>query len=158
MGAKHPGLRDFVRESNRIEAIYREPTEVEMTAHCALLDLDELTMDAVVGFVAEIAKAPLRARLGMDVRVGPHLPPRGGPAVEASLKRTLSDINAGLRTPFEAHCAYEELHPFLDGNGRSGRAIWAWQMLRDGRDPFALPFLQRWYYDSLAYIQQVPDA
>jgi len=37
----------------------------------------------------------------------------------------------------------------MDGNGRSGRAIWAWQMLGDEQDPFAIPFLHRFYYQTL---------
>jgi hypothetical protein len=150
-------LRDFVAESNRIEGIHGLPSVDDVRAHVALLSEPELTIEVVATFVRAVGGAPLRNRLGMDVRVGPHLPPRGGVAVEASLRQTLADINAGLRTPFEAHCAYEELHPFMDGNGRSGRAIWAWHMLSVGKDPLALPFLHRWYYDSLDYIRQVPD-
>jgi len=41
----------------------------------------------------------------------------------------------------------------MDGNGRTGRAIWAWQMQRLGRDPFALPFLHRFYYQTLEAIR-----
>jgi len=48
-----------------------------------------------------------------------------------------------------AHFFLDTIHPFIDGNGRSGRVLWAWQEQRAGRDPFALSFLQRWYYDSL---------
>lgn len=43
------------------------------------------------------------------------------------------------------------LHPFMDGNGRTGRAVWAWAMQRDGQDPFALSFLHRFYYQTLEY-------
>ncbi len=55
----------------------------------------------------------------------------------------------GALSPFEAHVAYEKSHPFMDGNGRSGRAIWAWMMQREGLDPYSLQFLHRWYYQSL---------
>jgi Fic family protein len=52
-------------------------------------------------------------------------------------------------SPYQQHHQYESLHPFTDGNGRSGRTIWAWHMMRVGRDPFALPFLHRFYYQAL---------
>lgn len=37
----------------------------------------------------------------------------------------------------------------MDGNGRSGRAIWAWMRLKENRDPFQLGFLHSFYYESL---------
>ncbi len=46
---------------------------------------------------------------------------------------------------------YELLHPFSVGNGRSGRTLWAWCMLRRGDDPFTLPFLHRFYYQTLEH-------
>jgi hypothetical protein len=51
-------------------------------------------------------------------------------------------INVRDIGPYPAHIRYEKLHPFMDGNGRSGRAIWA--LMMRGRDPFSLPFLHRW--------------
>lgn len=149
---ERPGLREFVRESNRIENIVRAPSPRELAAHERLLSLNALALADVVEFVAGVAggEAPLRAQRGMNVRVGSHLPPPGGPEIVAALKSLLDEINGSRKlSPFDAHVRYETLHPFLDGNGRSGRAIWAWHMLDIGRDPFALTFQRRWYYDSL---------
>ena len=141
--------RAFVAESNRIENIHRGPTVDEIDAHEALWALDELSVDAVSEFVDEIAGAPLREKVGMNVRVGSHLPLAGGPAIYRSLAGILDAINGVDASPYAAHVAYETLHPYMDGNGRSGRAIWAWQMLRDGRDPFGLGFLHTFYYQAL---------
>lgn len=143
-------LTDFVRESNRIEGITSDPTSMEITAHDELLKLGEIRIGDLQEFVGVIAPGKhLRANRGMDVWVGSHIPPAGGPHIRAALDSLLIAIHNGEHDPFEAHQEYEHLHPFMDGNGRSGRAVWAWHMLRDGRDPFALSFLHRWYYDSL---------
>ena len=147
----------FVRDSNRIEGIDRDPTREEIAAHEKLLALETLAVEDIEAFVSRVQPgARLRSHEGMNVRVGPHMPPPGGPQITRDLCGLLVMIcnavngEVSLR-PWEAHLEYESLHPFTDGNGRSGRAIWAWQMLREGRDPFALPFLHRAYYEALEW-------
>lgn len=36
------------------------------------------------------------------------------------------------RTPKDSHISYEKIHPFVDGNGRSGRMIYYWQLAKIG--------------------------
>ena len=142
-------LVEFVLESNRIEGIDRA-TDYEMDAHAVLLSMPRLTVETIEGFVRDTAAAPLRDRLGMDVRVGDHVPPPGGPEVRERPGDFLEGLNALTNyTPYSAHVWYEQLHPFMDGNGRSGRAIWAWYMRKLGYNPFSLPFLHRFYYQAL---------
>lgn len=140
----------FIRDSNAIEGVHRDPIEREISAHETFLDLKEVTVPDLERFVDAVAGASLRTLPGMNVVVGPHRPPPGGPKIEAELSELLSSIvDLGLCTPWEIHVEYEGLHPFMDGNGRSGRVLWAWQMLREGRDPFVLPFLHTAYYQAL---------
>jgi hypothetical protein len=143
------GLHAFVEESNRIESIHRPPTDYEIRAHEWLLELPELRVPELELFVREVAAVPLRRAAGQNVIVGTHTPPPGGPEIEAELQELLAEIHADELTPWEAHVAYEKLHPFLDGNGRSGRALWAWMILREGRNPFARGFLHAAYYEAL---------
>jgi hypothetical protein len=142
-------LLDFIRESNRIEGILRPPLPDEVVAHEVFLAQRGIEIRHVEAFVDVVANARLRDKRGMDVYVGNHTPPAGGPFIRDALTALLADVQTCDPTPFETHVRYETLHPFMDGNGRSGRVLWAWQMRRDGHDPFALPFLHRFYYQAL---------
>lgn len=145
-------LEAFVRESNAIEGILREPTEQEVCAHAAFLAAYEIDVRELCAFQGAIAPGkPLRDASGMNVRVGNHIAPAGGPDIPLRLADLLDDINRGLIDPWHCHVRYETLHPFMDGNGRTGRALWAWQMQKLGHDPFALPFLHRFYYQTLEH-------
>jgi hypothetical protein len=147
-------LRTFVRESNRIEGLIRPPYKRELEAHADLLALPALTVIELVKFVARIQPgAELRIRPNMNVRVGDHLPPPGGSAVGYRLFELLDAANHGA-DPYSVHCRYETLHPFMDGNGRSGRAVWLWQMLHQQGATWALRmgFLHLFYYQTLAHL------
>lgn len=52
---------------------------------------------------------------------------------------------------WRAHAEYEMIHPFEDLNGRTGRILWAWCHLLNGKNPFRLPFLQAYYYETLSH-------
>ena len=121
----------FMQESNLIEGILRAPTEQEVLETQNFLDLSMIDVQHVnrLVFVYQ-PDARLRNLPGLDVRVGNHIAPRGGPAIEMRLANLLSAMrNNRAFSPYDMHCAYEDLHPYTDGNGRSGRAIWAWQMV-----------------------------
>jgi hypothetical protein len=150
-------LKDFVTESNLIEGIKRLPTTVEIAAHEEFLS-DQPTVDRLISFVAAVQPgAKLRDKPGLDVRVGSHAPPPGGLGIRPALDVLLSDATTGGfdSHPYRIHLGYEILHPFTDGNGRSGRALWLWGM-QDGGVRLQLQvqqlgFLHCWYYQSLHF-------
>jgi hypothetical protein len=142
------GLEDFVTESNRIEGLGpAQPHEVQ--AHVDYLALPALTTEALERFVARITVpvAKLRAHRGMDVVVGHHRPPLGGARIVSDLRALLFLVNTHEIPAYDAHHQYETLHPFMDGNGRSGRLLWLWMM--GGIQKVPLGFLHTWYYQSL---------
>lgn len=144
----------FIRESNKIEGITRELTEQEIDEFCRFINLEEITLDDLVQFVKVYQPdACLRNKPGMNVRVGSHIPPAGGKKVKTELLLLLKDMNDEFHTgsTYDNHQRYEHLHPFLDGNGRSGRMLWAWQMNKEDKDRWWLErgFLHTWYYQSL---------
>lgn len=144
----------FVAESNRIEGITRAPTADEIEASLTFVTLPSVSVDHLRDYVQVCAGAPLRTRHDMDVRVGDHRPPPGGPAIERALEAITQQAGANHAHPYLIHHAYETLHPFMDGNGRSGRILWAWQMLTHGYSPgLALGFLHAFYYQALSHGQ-----
>jgi len=145
-------LQTFIKESNRIEGIIRAPTKSEILVHEWLLALTSPTVADLQHFVRTVARREIRDQQGMDVVVGSHHPPRGGPAIPEALGFILDNAKRGVG-PYETHQRYEALHPFMDGNGRSGRALWLWQMVNQVKDPYVLSrgFLHTFYYQALAH-------
>jgi len=142
----------FVTESNKIEGIERDPKESEIHAHERLFAVDSVTIQDLELFVGDVQPgAELRQHKGMDVVIGAHHPPPGGSRVIHLLTTILEEYNEDLCLPYDMHIAYELLHPFVDGNGRSGRALWAWHMLKHGIWPgIRLGFLHAFYYQTLS--------
>jgi len=143
-------LLAFVVESNKIEGIYVPPEDKELAAYRALLFNGPPTEKDLTAFVAVVQPgARLRDKEGLNIRIGYHLPLRGGPLVKTRLDGLLLSLDK--YSPYLFHCEYEDLHPYTDGNGRSGRALWLWQMLQAPTVVFnRYSFLQTWYYQSLS--------
>lgn len=141
----------FLRESNAIEGIHREPYDVEIEAFTRFMALDVITLADLNALQFVFApNMPLRDQAGMNVRVGNHIAPAGSPAIRTDLALLLAAMSDS--DPWKTHVRFETLHPYCDGNGRTGRALWAWHMKAVGRDPFALSFLHRFYYQTLEHV------
>jgi len=141
----------FVKESNAIEGIIRNPTKEELDATEALIANRSMTVEALNSLQEIYAPGmPLRNKLGLNVRIGSYLPPPGSPKIEGDLWNIVGMANSRNFDAWEVHVAFELLHPYMDGNGRVGRALWAWKMINDEANPFELPFLQEFYYQTLS--------
>ena len=164
-------IKAFVKESNSIEGINRPPTKEEIEQTLDFIELERISIEDIQDLVHVMQpNAILRDKEGLNVRIGSYYPPKGGEEIKQQLSDLLEFVNnKGLiptknhyrqtygdaltllpNNPMECHRAYESLHPFTDGNGRSGRAIWAWQMYqRHGNKGLALGFLRHYYYQTL---------
>jgi hypothetical protein len=111
----------FVRASNRLAGITREPTVAEISAHRGLLAANRLRVENLEQFVRHVAG-------------GAHLrdpdSDRGGKKLRSDLAIIVEAAKARAASPARLHRLYGMLHPFTDGNGRCGRALLMWQVMR----------------------------
>lgn len=87
------------------------------------------------------------------VRVGTHIAP--DPAkVEYLLQKMLADYNGSsheniIKRIAKLHLTFENIHPFVDGNGRIGRVINNYLLIREGFVPINIKFIDRLsYYEA----------
>lgn len=145
LSAKNYAL--FARESNDIERIYRDATQEELDELVRFVSLTKMSVEELEKFVSVYQpNAKLRDMPGMNVQINGYRPPQGSPGIRTILARMLEDES----DPWMLHIKYEKLHPFMDGNGRSGRALWAWAMKRYYYLKEIPPsFLREFYFQTL---------
>ncbi len=152
----------FIEESNTIEGINREPTDAEINEFVRFINLENIEIKDLKKFVSIYAPGNiLRSKPNLNVIIGGCYAPSGGKQIRNRLQCILDNMDTycgsfkpldySYTTPYETHIKFELLHPFTDGNGRSGRALWAWQMIRLYKGNFPkLSFLHSFYYQTLA--------
>ncbi len=87
------------------------------------------------------------------VRVGSHIAPNSKEVV-GRLEKMLAEYNAAsheniIKRIAKLHLIFEYTHPFCDGNGRIGRVINNYLLIREGFVPINIKFIDRKkYYDA----------
>jgi len=161
-------LEHAVRESNTIEGVANEGYGLEDHLSAGLWMLTEADKDSLAHpralhhllmshmWLPE-GETPGEYR-NCAVRVGHHLPP--APWLIDSLMGNwdLDYIVDGDKTPWFMHAWFEEIHPFIDGNGRVGRLIWWNLSLLRGEEPEIIMAGEKHdYYRRLEQWRADPD-
>ena len=87
------------------------------------------------------------------VRVGNHIAPNPKEITDR-LEKMLAEYNAEsheniIKSIAKLHLAFEYTHPFIDGNGRIGRVINNYLLIREGFVPINIKFIDRKkYYEA----------
>jgi Fic family protein len=146
-------MDEHIRQSNLIEGIDDHSQDRQSIAAWRWLEGQRNLSSAVVKRLhkvlthtqkdlAEEYKGVFRP---IQVRVGSHVPPKPED-VKKEMSRWLKEWKT--LTPKEAHVRFETIHPFVDGNGRTGRMLMWWMEQRLGKQPTLLKADERWaYYD-----------
>ena len=87
------------------------------------------------------------------VRVGSHIAP-APQEVAGLLEKMLAEYNSSaheniIKRIARLHLTFEHIHPFVDGNGRIGRVLNNYLLIREGFVPINIKFIDRSkYYDA----------
>ncbi len=145
----------FAQESNEIEGIFGEVAhQNHKKALLKFLTHPVVRISYLEEFVRAIEpKAVLREHDYQAVIIAGN---RGlhGTLVKSALRTLLDRIHDNKITCFEAHMEYEAIHPFMDGNGRSGRVLWLWQRIKYGAWP-NLSFKHSFYYEAFGFYRRM---
>ncbi len=89
----------------------------------------------------------------ISVRVGKHMPP---PATDVSglmfellewWNKRATELSPVLSSAI-LHYRFEDIHPFADGNGRTGRALALWELYRRGFDSHHIFSVDEYYWQD----------
>lgn len=119
----------------------------------------ELTLDVMLSLhkmLISNIRDDIAGRFRKDkeyVRVGSHIAPAPKEVLER-LEKMLVEYNASshenvIKRIARLHLAFEYTHPFIDGNGRIGRVLNNYLLIREGFVPINIKFIDRAkYYEA----------
>lgn len=119
----------------------------------------ELSLDVILALHAMLLaniRDDVAGRLRVDnefVRVGSHIAP-DPKEVRGRLENMLATFHATsheniIKRIARIHLSFEHIHPFIDGNGRIGRVINNYLLIREGFVPINIKFIDRKkYYEA----------
>jgi len=149
-------MAEHIRQSNLIENIddpaedaqsmlaWQFLSEQAMISQPALMDLHHLITKNQLG------KTESGQYRKVNVSVGGYLAPEPFMAMQLAYNWLYTMLYYWKSTdPIEMHVKFEKIHPFVDGNGRTGRMLLWWHQIMQGEEPTMFKFEERYKYYEL---------
>lgn len=143
---------EWIRESNLIEDVDDHEEDARSSRAWRWFINEDLTPSNILKLHKRIMLKKLGSQAGKwrtcQVWVGgregiPH------PEIEHAIELWLYDY-AALNPDQDIiqlfHVRFEHIHPFVDGNGRTGRMLMNWQRVKAGLGPLCIKASERWKY------------
>ena len=89
-----------------------------------------------------------------NVRVGNNYPP-DYKELEYLMANWVNEV--GTLEPITSHIRFEKIHPFVDGNGRTGRMLLWWQEIMNGQQPTLFKADERQEYYKLFELKELKE-
>lgn len=152
---------EYILHSNLIEGV-KSQAEIDQSLKAweFLIGQDKLTMDVVLEthrLMMEKQWSAIGGKMRREnVQVGKYYAPHYM-HLPFMMRDWISDMENAILpefrhmrdySPMVMHIRFEQIHPFRDGNGRSGRMFMWWHELKTGKTPTLIEYKDRWsYYD-----------
>jgi Fic family protein len=149
---------EFLRESNAIEGVYDEDSFKQAKLAWKFLAKQKvLTLGVILKThkILMLNQNLLPDEKGYFRRVPVWVGGKEGirwEKIELALEEWLNDVQVSLTVPNKEthiqqdHVNYEHIHPFIDGNGRTGRMFMNWERLQAGLPILVVKASERWEY------------
>jgi len=142
-------VAEFLRESNAIEHVYDlESLGQALVAWDYLTKQKKLTHEVILTTHRLLMKGKLdKENLGKYRKVAVRIWDHEG--LEAGkINQAMSNwiVNWEQTDPRTAHIAYETIHPFIDGNGRTGRMFMNWMFIQRGESIVVIKEAEKYEY------------
>jgi Fic family protein len=146
-------MADWIRESNLIEEVDDPAEDTRCHQAWEWLQRQPWNIDTVLLLHKRIMRK-LNPRIAgkirtCDVYVGNYRAPSWTLASGLLTEWVRATENSANEAQIKHdHVQFESIHPFEDGNGRTGRMLMNWQRVRAGLEPLVILARERWdYYD-----------
>lgn len=127
----------MLRESNAIEGVHDDKSYVDAKAAWDfIIKFDKLNIQIIQETHKILMKnQPIEYREKGAWRTVPvyiagkkkDQPPL---VIDSEIRSLLTRVNEGMEDAVKLHVEFENIHPFIDGNGRMGRIIMNWQLVK----------------------------